>query len=349
MTTPTSAGRRVIASAPARLDFGGGWTDVPPYADREGGTVCNVAITRRTTVALGDTSGDAPSDVSSHVPHMRAIDLQADGPGNGLVRAALRRAGLDGEPPRVGAATDLPVGAGLGGSSAFGVALAAACAVWRTGVPDAGWPDDRARGAFAELSRAAEVEDAEIAGGRQDHYAAAFGGALRLDFGAAAGGVPARVTRLALSEATRTALERRGVVVYTGESRVSGETITAVLDAYLRGERRVLDALARMRALAGEMAAALTQGDVDALAALVGEHWTWQRALHPAIPTERIDAIVAAGRAAGALGAKALGASGGGCVLVIAPDGREAEVRAAVAALGEVVDWAVDERGVAVT
>ncbi|GJG87832.1 GHMP kinase [Gemmatimonadetes bacterium T265] len=341
---PGGVPRVVTAHAPARLDFGGGWTDVPPYCDREGGTVCNLAIARRATVVLGDPRAAAPA-----TPNASAFDRRADGPAAGLVRAALRRAGLDGAPPPVGTRTDLPVGAGLGGSSALGVALAAACAAWRG--PAArrdGQPDDPGRAALAEASRAAEVEDAGIAGGRQDHYAAAFGGALRLDFGAAAGGAPARVTRLPLSDATRRALERRCVVVYTGESRISGDTITAVLDAYAAGGRRVVDALARMRALAGAMAAALAGGDVDALGALVGEHWASQRALHPAIPTARIDAIVAAGGKAGALGAKALGASGGGCVLLVAAEGREAAVRAAVGGWGALVEFAVDADGVRV-
>jgi D-glycero-alpha-D-manno-heptose-7-phosphate kinase len=158
--------------------------------------------------------------------------------------------------------------------------------------------------------------------------------------------VPA--TPVALGDGVRRALERRLVVVYTGESRVSAATITGVLDAYRAGEPRVTGALARMRALAGAMADALASGDVDALGALVGEHWAHQRALHPAIPTARIDAIVEAGRRAGALGAKALGASGGGCVLLVAADGAEAAVRAAVAGLGEAVAWAVDDAGVRV-
>jgi D-glycero-alpha-D-manno-heptose-7-phosphate kinase len=247
---------------------------------------------------------------------------------------------------------------GSAGRARRGWRWRAACAAWRgdaapgTAPPAEGAPA-AARDALAEWSRAVEVEDAGIAGGRQDHYAAAHGGALRLDFGAAAGGpggagAPCRATPVPLGTAARAALERRGVVVYTGESRLSGETIAAVLDAYRAREPRVSGALARMRALAAEMAAALASGDVDALGVLVGEHWVHQRALHPAIPTPRIDAIVAAGARAGALGAKALGASGGGCVLLLAADGAEGAVRAAVAPLGELLEWRVDGAGVRV-
>jgi D-glycero-alpha-D-manno-heptose-7-phosphate kinase len=158
--------------------------------------------------------------------------------------------------------------------------------------------------------------------------------------------VPA--TPVALGDGVRRALERRLVVVYTGESRVSAATITGVLDAYRAGEPRVTGALARMRALAGEMARALGAGDVDALGALVGEHWAHQRALHPAIPTARIDAIVAAGARAGALGAKALGRRAAGACSSWRRRGREEEVARAVAGLGERVGWGVDEKGVEV-
>jgi D-glycero-alpha-D-manno-heptose-7-phosphate kinase len=330
---PRPASPAIVARAPARLDFGGGWTDVPPYCDEEGGCVCNVAIARHATVRLRPR---APGDDAAAG---RAGDAR-------LATAALARAGLA-DAVRAEVASDFPVGAGLGGSSAAGVALAAAIAAWRGDA--ASTADAAARDALAEWSRAVEVEDAGIAGGRQDHYAAAHGGALRLTFGAAAGGRPAVAHPIALADATAAALERRALVVYTGESRISGDTITAVLDAYRAREARVVGALARMKALAGEMAAALGAGSVDALGALLGEHWAHQRALHPSITTPRIDEIVAAGARAGALGAKALGASGGGCVVLVAAEGREAELRAAVEPLGTLLAFAVDREGVRVS
>jgi galactokinase/mevalonate kinase-like predicted kinase len=93
------------------------------------------------------------------------------------------------------------------------------------------------------------------------------------------------------------------------------------------------------------MAAALRAEDLDALGILIGEQWTHQRALHRSISTPRIEAIVAAADRAGALGTKALGASGGGCVLAIAADGREDELAAALAPLGERLTYAIDTEG----
>ena len=195
---------------------------------------------------------------------------------------------------------------------------------------------------IAELSRAIETGDLGVPGGRQDHYAAAYGGALGLRFSAA--GVAVR--RIPLDDDLRADIERRCVVIYTGKSRISGETIEAVLGAYRNRESRVLAALDRMRATAESMADALTARDVDALADLVAEQWSHQRSLHSAIPTPLIDEIIAQGAAAGAIGAKALGASGGGCVLLIAKRGKSDEVREAVAHLGELLPFSVAARGV---
>jgi D-glycero-alpha-D-manno-heptose-7-phosphate kinase len=167
-----------------------------------------------------------------------------------------------------------------------------------------------------------------------------MGGALALHFGET---VSAR--RIPLSHELVRAIEQRSIVVYTGQSRISGETITAVLDAYRAGEPRVVGALARMRELAEQMISALERGSLDELAALVAEHWEHQRALHPRITTPAIERVLEAARVAGAQGGKALGASGGGSVLVIAPEERAAGVRAALAELAEPLEFTVDLEG----
>jgi D-glycero-alpha-D-manno-heptose-7-phosphate kinase len=307
--------------APTRLDFGGGWTDVPPYSEREGGFVCNIAIARYATVLVAPLASSDGVSLSA--------DRVRDQP---LVEAAVRRAGVSGVD--VALYNDFPVGAGLGGSSAAGVALADALS------RVAG--DALSAEALAERSRTTEVEELGVAGGRQDHYASAFGGALALRFSEHG----TDVKRIPLSRELVLELERRCIVVYTGESRISGDTITAVTGAYERRDKKVLFALRRMRELAQEMTRALERADVDALAAQVGEHWMHQRSLHPAIPTKRIDAIVERARSAGAIGAKALGASGGGCVLVIARNGLEEHVAAAVSALGPLLPFTIAARGV---
>jgi D-glycero-alpha-D-manno-heptose-7-phosphate kinase len=313
------------ASAPTRIDFGGGWTDVSPYPEEMGGRVCNVAINRRATATLRALPGE----------ELRVRGAAAGEAGEPLIRAAARRAGITGA--EVGLHNDFPVGAGLGGSSAAGVALQALFSAF------VGSGESRAT--LAELSRTVEIKELGIPGGRQDHYAAAVGGILDLTLTDTVS-----VRRIDLPASARTELVRRCLLLYTGESRISGHTITAVLDAYARRERVVLAALSRMASLASEMAEALEAGSVDSLAALVAEHWSQQRALHPRITTERIEAIFDRAARVGGVGGKALGASGGGCIIVFGRDADACDrIRAEVSDLATELRWEIDDTGVTVT
>lgn len=310
--------------APTRLDFGGGWTDVPPYDAEQGGFVCNVAIARYATVHVSEAADSAaPADL--------AMGREGDVT---LLAAVASKYDLRGA--RISLTSDFPVAAGLGGSSAAGVAAIAAALRWRN--------VEQSRAEIAEASRELEVLQLGIAGGRQDHYAAAFGGALGIRFGEAV-----VAERIPMTAETIAALPHHCIVVYTGESRISANTITAVMDAYRAGKPEVLRALAGMRELAGQMAPALSAGDFDLLGRLVGAHWRHQRSLDSAITTPLIDRMIAAAMGAGATGCKALGASGGGCVLMIAPEDRAPAVRAAVADMGSEIMYTVDTTGVVET
>jgi D-glycero-alpha-D-manno-heptose-7-phosphate kinase len=295
--------------------------------------VCNLAIARYSTARLRVLSSGVLIDEEGILYSAGSAAELGTGRGAELAKAALRRAELN--KVALTMRNDFPRGAGLGGSSAAGVALQAALAAW--------CGEHVLPTALAERSRAVEVEELHVPGGSQDHYAAALGGALALHFGET---VTAR--HIPLSHDLVRAIERRCTVVFTGQSRISGQTITAVLDAYRARQPRVVGALARMRALAEQMIVALERGSLDDLAALVGEHWEHQRALHPRITTPAIEHVLAVARAAGALGGKALGASGGGSVLVIASEERATQVRAALAGLAEPLDFMVDVEGVRV-
>ena len=280
--------------------------------------MCNVAITRYAT---------ATAATSERAARRAGAGVREQDP---LVAAALRRANVPGAVASV--TTDFPSGAGLGGSSACGVALVGALSALSGETPDLA--------ALAARSRATEVDELHVVGGYQDHYAAAFGGALLLTFSDCVG-----VEALSLWPACAADLARRAVLVYTGESRLSGNIVGAVLDAYVRGEQRTCESLARMKTLALDMAAAIRHCDLDALGMLTGEHWVHQRRLHASITTPRIDAIVEKASQSGALGVKALGASGGGCVVAIARDGREDELAFALEPFGERLPFTIDTDG----
>jgi D-glycero-alpha-D-manno-heptose-7-phosphate kinase len=124
----------------------------------------------------------------------------------------------------------------------------------------------------------------------------------------------AEVQPLRLDPGVLGELERRLVLVYTGASRFSGNTITRVMEAYGRGERRDT---------AEWMAEALVAGDLGQVGTLLDDNWRLQQALDPVMCTPLMERLGAAMRAAGALGGKAAGSGAGGSMFFLGPDDPE--------------------------
>ena len=334
--------RAVHARAPIRLDLAGGWTDVPPFSAREGGAVVNVAINRYCHVTarrrargivLRSLDFDAGAEAAS------LDELPASGPLE-LLRASLLVAAEHGLTVghdvgiELTVRTDAPPGSGTGSSASVGVALAGAIAA-ALGEPLA---------AHEAALRAIRAERAflKVAGGTQDQYAAAHGGASYMTFHDPV----AHVSRLSLTPATVAALERRLVLVYSGVSRVSGDIATNVMAAYEADAPQTVDALRTLRRLAGDAKQALLTGDVDAVGEILEDNWRCQRDLHPSVTNSEIDALCETAHRAGALGGKALGAGGGGCLLFLAGEDAEYGVRQALIDGGaRALDFGVEAQG----
>jgi D-glycero-alpha-D-manno-heptose-7-phosphate kinase len=321
------------AAAPARLDFAGGWTDVPPFSAREGGVVVSAAIglhahaeVRPGGKGLRLTAEDL--DASLTLPDGAA--LTPTGPLS-LLQSALRL--LPVGPCALLTRSDAPPGSGLGSSGALDVALVGALTEARA--------EARDTRAVADLACRLEGVEAAIPGGRQDQFTAAYGGFLRLGFR----DPEATVEPLALDSAVLDALERRMLLVYTGASRFSGATIVRVMQSYERGDREVTAALHGLREIAERMPDALRGGDLAAVGALLDRNWTHQRTLDPGMCTPRMERLADAMRAHGALGGKAAGSGAGGCMFFLGADDPQ-PAAAAARAMGMVtlpVRWV--ERG----
>jgi D-glycero-alpha-D-manno-heptose-7-phosphate kinase len=307
----------IAAAAPVRLDFAGGWTDVPPYSAREGGVVVSAAI------ALYARAEVRPRPTGYHLvsEDMGAELLMADPAGLAareplpLLRAGLRM--LPVGPCTLTTRSDAPPGSGLGSSGALDVAIVAALAAARGETPDVR--------AIADLACRLEAAEAGIAGGRQDQFTAAFGGLLRLEFR----DPDATVEPLTLDSAFSAELERRLVLCYTGASRFSGTTIERVMRAYERGDAGVARSLDGLRMVAERVSEALRTGDLATLGALLTENWRHQQDLDRGMCTPDMARLEAAMRAAGALGGKAAGSGAGGSMFFLAPDDPAPLVQAA--------------------
>ncbi|HZI23002.1 MAG TPA: hypothetical protein VFD76_10810, partial [Gemmatimonadales bacterium] len=219
------------AAAPVRLDFAGGWTDVPPFSAREGGLVVNTAIglPARVDVTLGGEGGEprirlAALDLGQELECANAGGLVLDGRLD-LLKAALRMFPVQAA-CTLTTRSAAPPGSGLGSSGALDVALVAALTRARG--------EQLANREIAEQAWYLETVEAKIPGGKQDQFAAAFGGFQRLSFRDPDVGVEP----ITLDPAFAAALERQTLLCYTGTSRVSGATIARVMAAYERGDQR---------------------------------------------------------------------------------------------------------------
>jgi D-glycero-alpha-D-manno-heptose-7-phosphate kinase len=320
------------AAAPVRLDFAGGWTDVPPFSAREGGVVVSAAI---------GLYAHAEVRPGGEGLHLVAEDLGAslDLPDEAALtrpsRLGLLQAGLRLLPLGACALTtrsDAPAGSGLGSSGALDVALVAALSAARG--------DSRDAREVAQLACRLERMEAGIPGGSQDQFTAAFGGVLRMEFR----DPDIIVEPLALDPSLLDELERRMLLVYTGASHFSGATIGRVMAAYEGGDRAVTAALHGLRDVAERIVDALRAGDLARIGALLDLNWRHQQVLDPGMCTPLMARIGDAMREAGALGGKAAGSGAGGSMFFLGPDDTAVAADAA-RALGGIllpVKWAAE-------
>ena len=319
----TGAAVSVHARAPLRVDFAGGWTDVPEYAAREGGVVVAAGITRYAHVDAylgGKKIKLAAEDLDDRVTYQVASQIRYDG------RLDLHKAALNLLPVTGGiellSRSDAPGGSGLGASGALDVALVAVLAYCRHEPYD--------ESSLAELGFMLEAQELGLLGGRQDQLTAALGGFQRYEFGDDL--VKAR--RLSVSAAAAEDLRRHVVLAYTGHSHFSSETHGHVWDGFREGDSRVVEALAEIRGLGEDAAEQVERGDWEALAATVDSNWRAQQRLHPTIATAHTSTIENAVRTSGAWGVKATGAGAGGCMLVLCPTMVRSDVEEAVQRAG---------------
>jgi D-glycero-alpha-D-manno-heptose-7-phosphate kinase len=176
--------------------------------------------------------------------------------------------------------------------------------------------------------------------GVQDYYPPLTGGLHRLLF------EPGRVV-VRRSDADARAWLRHLTLFDTGVAHASGMNNWEIFRARLEGDRRVADALDRVRTAARTMAEAAEREDFEAMGKALAAEWDARRKLAPVVSSPAIEQAIETAAAAGAWGGKACGAGGGGCVVILSPPERSAPVREALGRLpqGRLLSVTVENRG----
>lgn len=339
----------IRSRAPVRIDFGGGWTDVADFCRETPGYVVNAAINVYSFVTISEKIDFDPktqtflkprgkahggvtlysSDFDQYVHAETIRELEYDG-NIDLVKAAVRKLGVDKEFTLI-TQSIAPPGSGLGTSASMGVALLSAL--------------NRYAGShmldyeLAEEASRIERDELGILGGKQDHYAAAMGSVSFMEFR----GEDVRATRLQLSRAAVLELEKNLVLCYGGQSRLSGDVHGRVKERFESGDPNTVGAIEEMKEIALEMKDALLSERMDEFAGLLLRNWSCQKRLHPSVTNGAMEKIFEAAQENGALGGKACGAGGGGCILFYCRPEREHQVRKAIQAAGaKIIDFNMD-------
>src|SRR6185437_521530 len=306
----------IITQTPLRVGLVGGGTDLPDYYREHGGRVLNAAIDKYVYVVVKQRfDDDIYVNYSTKEIVSRVEDLQHE-----LVREALHMTGVRGG-VEITTLADIPsAGSGLGSSSAVTVGLLHALFAYQGRQVTAEELADRAC--------AIEIDRCRKPIGKQDQYAAAFGGICDIHFGP---GDRVFVDQLKLTSSVRRHIQDELLLFYTGITR-SADTILGEQTANIADR---LPQLHQLRDLAGEAASGLRTGDVNALGAALNKSWQAKRALASGVSNSEIDEAVDASLAAGATGAKVTGAGGGGFLLVVCPLESQRAVREKLAHMKE--------------
>jgi D-glycero-alpha-D-manno-heptose-7-phosphate kinase len=313
------------ARAPLRLAFAGGGTDLSPYSDVHGGAVLNATINRFAHASLHLTGGDRVV--------MRGVDLgceeeEAVGLLPAVGRLSLHRAvynrivrefcGGRAFGATITTMIDAPPGSGLGSSSALVVALVD---VFREAL---GLP----LGRYDVAHIAFEIERVELAlaGGKQDQYAASFGGVNFIEF------LPSDrviVSPLRVSSAILSELQASIVICFTGQSRASEDIIRDQVSSISESDPWAIENMHQLKSDAIEMKQALLRGDIRGMAEILDHSWQAKKATASGISNSLIESLWDVAHRNGALAGKISGAGGGGfLVFLVDPDERVRVMRA---------------------
>jgi D-glycero-alpha-D-manno-heptose-7-phosphate kinase len=315
----------IISQTPYRVSFAGGGTDLPAFYEQEWGAVLSVAIDKHMYVTVSPRF-----EKTIRVAYTRTeISESIDGIDHTIAREALRKTGLD-QHIEITTIGDVPAGTGMGSSSSLTVGLLNALYAYRGQVTS---PDSLA-------AQACEIE-IDVLGkpiGRQDQYAAAFGGINYIRFHP---GHHVDVEPVACRPETVTELQNQMLLLYTDQQRDAD----VILQKQSQGTASKMTVLKAMRDLAAEMRMVLSgTGNLTEFAKLLHEGWELKRSLGFGISVQRVDDWYQTARRHGALGGKLLGAGGGGFLLLLAPRDAHERIRDALGFPRE-LDISIDRRG----
>ena len=316
----------IRSKAPLRLGLAGGGSDVSPYSDLYGGLVLNATINLYTYCTIEETHDGRitvySDDAHCHKSFPLEEQLEIDGEAS-LIKGVYNRVVKDYHITSDGFCittyNDAPAGSGLGTSSAMVVCILKAFVEWQ-GLPLGDY----------EISRLAyeiERKDLCLSGGKQDQYAATFGGFNYMEFLKDDLVIvnPLKIKRWIVDE-----LEASMLLFFTGKSRSSAAIIEEQKKNTSQGNNDAIEAMHKIKRSAQDMKLAVLKGDIEGFADIIREGWENKKRMAHNITNPIIQEAMDVAMAAGAKAGKVSGAGGGGFIMFVVEPTRKKEVENAL-------------------
>jgi len=307
----------IVVRTPFRLPLGGGGTDLPSYYRKYGGFLVSAAINKYMFINLNLPALSDKIKIAYNKTEIVGLD-EVDNIEHEIVREALKYLKIC-QPLEIHSMADLAAGTGMGSSSSYTVGLLRALnAMLRRHIP------------VQDLAEEACKIEIELIGkpiGKQDQYAAAFGGIIALDIDKS-GNVT--VTRPKISHETIYELENRLMMFYTSIQRDANKILGEQSKKASVDEEVAVKAMHRIKEIGKEIKSALENDEVSSFGRLMNDHWNEKKKISNKMSSGDIDKWYDKGIKNGALGGKLMGAGGGGFLLFCVENGKRKELRAAM-------------------
>lgn len=312
----------IRSRAPLRLGFAGGGTDVSPYSDLYGGNILNATINKYAhacieprkdgiiEILLPDLQQNCCFDSSKELPLNSLCDLQI-----AVYNRIIKDFQLEPLSFTLTTTIDAPSGSGLGTSSTLVVATLAAFTQWLN------LPLGECE--MARLAYEIERLDLSMAGGKQDQYAATFGGFNFMQFYAHDKVI---INPLRVKEHVRNELAHNTVLFNTKTNRLSTNIIEQQQQNVKSNVAKSLDAMHRLKQQAQEMKEALLRGELNRIGEILHQGWSDKMQMAKGITTPLFEEVYEAALKHGSTGGKISGAGGGGFIFFYCPNNSRYEV-----------------------
>lgn len=318
----------IRSKAPLRLGLAGGGSDVSPYSDIYGGLILNATINLYAYCTIEETE-DGMITINGYDSHCfksypATKQLEIDGEASlikGVYNRIMRDYGFEPRSFKITTYNDAPAGSGLGTSSTMVVCILKAFIEWLS-LPLGDYETSR-------LAYEIERKDLGLSGGKQDQYAAAFGGFNFMEFLQNDLVIvnPLKIKRWIVDE-----LEASMVLYFTGASRSSAAIIDEQKKNTSEGNNQAIEAMHKIKQSTIDMKLAVLKGDTQEFARILGEGWENKKKMAGAITNPMIQEAFDVAETAGAIAGKVSGAGGGGFIMFMVEPTKKKQV---IEALGK--------------